>query len=161
VEDRALSATAMKLHGLLDEDAPSGSLYLDLLTQILMVELHRFSGRVALTPKGGLTRSAERRIREFIAANLDQDIQLDELAGMAGLSRYHFSRAFADSFGTPPHRYLIQERIARAKAMLAASDAAITEIGLAVGFSTPSHFAATFREMAGLSPSAYRRAHRI
>jgi len=64
------------------------------------------------------------------------------------------------AFGTTPHQYLIERRINRARRLLSAGTASITEISMSVGFSTPSHFATTFKQRVGVTPSAYRAATR-
>jgi len=79
------------------------------------------------------------------------------LADVARLSPYHFVRAFKQSFGLPPHRYLRRLRIERAKALLADPAMSVTQIGVDLGFSETSSFSTTFRKHTGLTPTAYRR----
>lgn len=100
-----------------------------------------------------------RRVLDFIEANLTADIALDDLAGVAGGSRYHFSRAFRDATGIPPYRYLVNRRIEAAKAMLLEDTLSITEVAVRCGFNSQSHFAAMFRQVFGTSPGRFRREH--
>jgi AraC family transcriptional regulator len=79
------------------------------------------------------------------------------LARLAQLSPFHFSRAFKESFGTPPYRYLTSRRIDRAKVLLAERKLSVTEIGLDVGFSETSSFTSAFRKLTGETPTEYRR----
>jgi AraC family transcriptional regulator len=79
------------------------------------------------------------------------------LASLVQLSPFHFSRAFRQSFGMPPHRYHISRRIERAKCMLTDVSTSVTEIGLRLGFSESSAFTATFRKFMGRTPSDFRR----
>ncbi|WP_376094950.1 helix-turn-helix transcriptional regulator [Roseomonas sp. CCTCC AB2023176] len=112
-------------------------------------------------PRGGLTMAQARRLAELIDARLGDDLSLDALAREAGLSRFHFARCFRTAFGEAPHAYLTRRRIERAKAMLATGARPVTEIALDLGFSSHSHFSATFHRAVGISPSEFRRASRM
>ena len=106
--------------------------------------------------RGGLPPRALRRVREFIEAHLEQTISIQALATTAGLSMYHFARAFKQSEGMTPHDYLVQCRVRRARDLLAATDLPLSEIALAAGFADQSHCARRFREHVGVTPSSYR-----
>lgn len=106
--------------------------------------------------RGGLSPVRTQRICEYIASNLDQKIRLETLAEMSGLSVQHFSRAFKQSIGMPPHCYILQRRIERAQHMLRNTQRPLSEIALLAGFSDQSHLSRHFRRMTGLSPSAIR-----
>jgi AraC-like DNA-binding protein len=80
---------------------------------------------------------------------------LATLARTARLSVFHFCRAFKQSFGVPPHRYHTNRRIEHAKLLLAERKHSVTEVGLSVGFSETSAFAAVFRKVTGQTPSRY------
>jgi len=82
---------------------------------------------------------------------------LQELADVAQLSRFHFARAFKQSFGTPPHRYHMSRRMERAKALLEVPARSVTEVGMMLGFAETSSFTTSFRRSVGLTPSDYRR----
>jgi len=113
---------------------------------------------VALRPRirGGLPPRAMRRVREFVEEHLEENISIQALANIAGLSMYHFARAFKQSEGMTPHEYLIQRRVQRTKDLLAETDLSLSEIALASGFSDQSHCARRFREHVGVTPSSYR-----
>lgn len=122
-----------------------------------MAHLHRMGGGRPDEPvKGGLSPSTLRRLNEYVADNLDRPISLADLSHVTGLSKRHFIRAFAESAGQTPHRYLVSQRIEKAKQLLANSSGSITEIGLAVGFSHAQHFSNKFKAFTGLTPSKYR-----
>lgn len=87
---------------------------------------------------------------------LTEPFDLEHLAGLAGLSTFHFSRAFKKASGVAPSRYFQRLRIEQAKRMLSGDDQSIIDIAMAVGFRSPSHFSQVFREVAGISPSEYR-----
>jgi AraC family transcriptional regulator len=108
--------------------------------------------------RGGLAPWQVNRVAAYIDANLAQRISLAALADLAGLSPFHFARAFKQSFGVPPYHYHRDRRIAWAKELLTRSHHSVTEIAMKVGFSETSAFTTAFRRMTGLVPSAYRRA---
>lgn len=91
--------------------------------------------------------------------NLDHDINLDELARMAHMSRRNFLRAFHAAVGSSPIAYLINLRINRATAMLRRNEHTITEIAFRSGFSDSNYFARQFRKVLGVSPRVYRQQH--
>ena len=124
-----------------------------------MAHLHRMSSAQPDEPaRGGLSANSLRRLNEYVANNLDRTISLADLSSVTGLSKRHFIRAFAESAGQTPHRYVVSQRIEKAKQLLADSSHSITEIGLAVGFSHAQHFSNKFKAFTGLTPSRYREA---
>jgi AraC-like DNA-binding protein len=82
-----------------------------------------------------------------------------DMAAEAHLSPAHFSRAFTEVYGEPPHRYLLRRRLERAAALLRSTDRSVTEICFMVGLSSLGSFSASFKRIFGSSPSEYRRAH--
>jgi AraC-like DNA-binding protein len=86
-----------------------------------------------------------------------EPLDLDALARRSGYSRFHFARAFRESFGETPGAYLSARRIERAKDLLRWANLTVTEICHLVGFSSLGSFSARFSELVGMSPTAYRR----
>jgi AraC-like DNA-binding protein len=105
----------------------------------------------------GLTRGSLKRVEEYVRANLDSTLDIDELAGLIRMSSSHFTRSFSKTVGQTPHRYVIQCRVEKARELLTATDLPLTEIALATGFSDQSHFSRRFQELTGFPPGAYRR----
>ena len=99
-----------------------------------------------------------RRVTEYIQQNLDKELRLAELAALVSMSPYHFARLFKCSTGVPPHRFVVRQRIARARAVLATEELSIAQISRMVGFRTSSHFTTVFRRVLGITPGAYRTA---
>ncbi len=95
---------------------------------------------------------------DYIESPLEQPLELGSLAELAALSEYHFARMFRVSFGLPPHRYVLERRLARARDLLAYSAQSLQEVSLACGFASPSHFNRRFREAHGATPGQYRAA---
>ena len=111
-------------------------------------------------PRGGLSPGALRRAKEYIAAHIDEDVEIGTLALNAGLSAYHFARAFKSSVGMPPHRYLLEQRVRKAAELLQRTEQSLASIALAGGFADQSHFSRSFHALVGVTPSQFRRAHR-
>lgn len=101
-----------------------------------------------------------RRAVDYIEAHLDRELTLAELAGVACLSPFHFSRCFKRAFGVGPHRYLTQRRVERAKEMVLRSGQSLAAVAQAVGFADQSHFTAAFRRETGTTPGRFREAAR-
>jgi len=97
-------------------------------------------------------------VTEYIQQNLDKDLTLAELAAVVYMSPYHFARLFKGSTGVPPHRFVVRQRIARARGVLATPELSVAQVSRMVGFRTPSHFTAVFRRVLGTTPGAYRTA---
>jgi len=113
--------------------------------------------RLRLPARQGLAAWQQLVVAAYIKKHIAESIRIRALARFVYLSPHRFCRAFKKSFGMPPHRYLVQQRTERAKAMLARSEYSISEIGLTLGFSQISSFSAAFRHVTGLSPTEYRR----
>jgi transcriptional regulator GlxA family with amidase domain len=107
--------------------------------------------------RGGLLPGAIRRVREYIEAHLDEKVSLQTLASVAGVSMFHFARAFKQSEGVTPHDYLIRCRVRRTMELLAGTDLPISEVAASAGFSDQSHCVRRFRERVGVCPRVYRR----
>lgn len=100
-----------------------------------------------------------RRVCDYVQDNYADRITLDEMARVAGYSRFHFVRAFKEATGTPPYSYLIAVRVQHATKRLLTSDAAIADIAREAGFSTHAQFSTRFKEHVGLSPAEFRFRH--
>jgi AraC family transcriptional regulator len=98
-----------------------------------------------------------KQVTDWIAAHLAEDFDLDRLAALAGLSRFHFHRLFTRAIGMSPAKYQTQARVNEARRRLRETKQSIVEIALDVGFSSPSHFAQVFRRETRMTPSEYRR----
>lgn len=97
------------------------------------------------------------RAVQFIATNLDRDLDVDALAKVAGLSRAHFSRSFAAMTGLAPAQYVLQERMKRAaKLLLANREVPVKEIAALSGIHDNNYFAKVFRRTFGISPTDFR-----
>jgi AraC family transcriptional regulator len=112
---------------------------------------------VAAAPHRGLAPWQVKRVTTYIHDHLERDIGLQDLADVVGLSRFHFCSAFRLATGRTPHERLTWARIERARTLLADPALRVIDVALAVGYHTPSAFAASFRKTLGLTPTAFRR----
>jgi AraC family transcriptional regulator len=107
--------------------------------------------------RGGLAGGALRRVRAYIDDHIGERISLDQLAGQAGVSRFHFARQFRLSTGESPMGYLRRVRIERSKSILQSRETTIAEVAARLGFSDQSHFTRIFGRLVGLSPGSFAR----
>jgi AraC family transcriptional regulator len=107
--------------------------------------------------RGGLSSFQIRLVKEYMQAHLAEDIRLKDLADLVGRSQFHFCRAFRVATGSTPHQALVRLRVRSARKLLAQTKLSVTEVGMAVGYHTPSSFAHAFRVVLGETPSEFRR----
>ena len=158
--DRDLWETAAKLKAQSENSGLGQRQYAEALGIVLAHELLRINnGAIPAKEhiRGGLAGWQEKKVAQYIGEHLPEDISLATLAELAGLSPFHFARAFKQSFGLPPHRYLSSLRVEQAKSLLADPAVSVTQVGFNLGFSETSSFTTTFRKHTGLTPTAYRR----
>src|SRR5262245_5393413 len=142
------------------EGSPVGALYGETLANALAVYL---VGRYAAQPraprvfKGGLPGRRLKRVLDYIGANLEEDLHLSTLAEVAGMSPHYFSELFRRSTGHSPHRFVLSEKINRAKQLLRDPKQSVFDTALSAGFQNASHFARTFRHLVGVTPREFRR----
>ncbi|AKH67772.1 DNA-binding domain-containing protein, AraC-type [Spongiibacter sp. IMCC21906] len=95
-------------------------------------------------------------IAEEIENRLSEPLKIEALADRAGMGRTTFCEQFTKHFGTPPHRFIVDRRIAKAKQLLIESHYSITDIAYELGFSSASHFSSTFKSTIGITPKNYQ-----
>lgn len=142
-----------------DSETPAGKLYTDSLIQTLTLHLLKNYSTASFRQEntnGGLSGYKLRHVQEYINENLSEDLSLAEIAEVAGLSQFHFARAFRKTTGQTPQQYLMRQRIERAKELLAKKDTPIIEISLQTGFKNQSHFTTLFRKFTKLTPKTWR-----
>jgi AraC family transcriptional regulator len=138
---------------------PNGRLFLDSVEQALAVALVNGYGvrqRSVRTYRGGLGPARFRRIKELVHAKIEDELTLHEMAESVGLTTAHFSQMFRKSTGESPHRFVLRQRVERAKGMLRAGEVRVLDVAIACGFKTQQHFARVFRQLCGASPTEYR-----
>ena len=155
--DLTLARLLLRLHTLLERDAAIGTLerearFLDAMVRLIARHADDRPPPQTARP----AHQAVARAKDFLDDAFPDDISLDRLAQVAGLSRFHLLRVFRAEVGLPPHAYLTHVRVTRAKALLAAGHppAAAAQ---AVGFADQSHLTRHFKRAVGVPPARYAR----
>jgi AraC family transcriptional regulator len=159
IASRLLLSAADALEG----SAALDSLFRHQLTDLLATRLLAAHAGIPATIQpivGGLSPTVLRRAIERLRSDNDTDVSLGALALEAGLSRFHFCRAFKESTGLSPHAWLRQHRLEQAMNMLRDTDASVASVAVALGYASQTAFAAAFRKLTGETPSDWRRRHR-
>jgi AraC family transcriptional regulator len=120
----------------------------------------RAEGKGTPSPQGSMTGRRMRLLDEFIDAGLDGPLGLQTMAQLLELSEGYFIRAFKQATGKSPHSYLIDRRLARARALMRDSKASLSEIALACGFNSQAHMTSAFKQRLGVSPAQLRTGSR-
>jgi len=155
-------------HAILSEmtaESSAGPMFVDAAARALAARLaHSYAEPGPSRPRGHRSPRLDeirlRRVLDYIAENLDQDITVAELAGVACLSPSHFASMFSVSMGVAPHRYVSRQRLQRAMTLLADGKQSLSNIALSCRFSSQASFNRAFRRATGVTPGDYRRARR-
>jgi AraC family transcriptional regulator len=146
-----------------DAGNPGGLAFVEALATGLSHQIALHAGvRQPIMPRlrGGLSTVAKRRAIELIEAKLDSNLSVEFLASEVELSPAHFARAFRETFGLPPHRYLLHLRLERARRMLDAENAVLSDVAQRVGFADQAHFTRFFKREYGVTPGIVLRSRR-
>jgi AraC family transcriptional regulator len=159
LRDPLLGELLRTIAGELDRPESDEDLFGDLAVALFAAKLERALGVGHASPslhRGGLAPFALRRVREYVAAHLADRVRLQQLAAVAGLSQFHFARAFKASVGVSPHAYVLRCRIGEAKRLLSGSNLPVAEVARRVGFSSVGQLSTRFRGYVGVTPSRFR-----
>lgn len=159
LRDPQIQHIAWALKAEVEAGEPSGRLYGESLATALSAHLVSRYAEPLPTPRPqqGLTERQRRRVLDYIDAHLDEDLSLARLAEVAGVSVSHFKPLFRQTVGAPPHQFVIQRRVQRARLLLTSGHASISEAALEAGFTHPSHMARWMRRLLGVTPAALVR----
>jgi AraC family transcriptional regulator len=157
------SGTTALVHAMISALAKQDRLAPAYIDGLAIALLTRLVARFSLSGSGERRHGAVldarlRRAIDFIDAHLADDLRLATISAVAGMSPYHFSHLFSAAMGMPPHRFLLKQRIERAKGRLLFGRETILAVALDCGFKDASHFARVFAREAGLSPRRFRQA---
>jgi AraC family transcriptional regulator len=143
--------------------AADQALYLDCLLETFLLKLlrdHCNSKVRASRSREMLAPFKLRRVMDFVDTYLASHMTLAQLAQIGECSSFHFSRAFRNSLGETPYRYVLRRRIERAKLMLDSSPLSMPEVAMACGFRDARHLTTTFLRLTGITPSRFREHRR-
>jgi AraC family transcriptional regulator len=161
--DPTLSQIGLAIRGLLDRPSqPVDRLFADGLRTALAAHLIGNYTADRWRPPSRQPSLEPRRLQRvlsYIEARLGETISLEDLAGEACLSPFHFARLFHRAMGQPPHRYVVERRVAAAQERLRTRRASMAEVALDIGFGTQANFSRVFRKLTGLTPREYRDTH--
>jgi AraC family transcriptional regulator len=162
LEDPVIQALGTSLLPAMERPTTAPRLFVDHVFFALRAHVAARFGAPAdrFAESGGLATWQERRAREFIEARLADNVALVDVARECELSVAQFARAFKRSTGLPPHRYLTERRIERARSLLVHTDLPLADVAVRCGFADQSHFTKLFRRSIGVSPGSFRRAAR-
>jgi AraC-like DNA-binding protein len=154
IVDHLMSVLALEIRG----GNPGGSMFLETIVSALIQRTlnHGLAGSDA-PKRGGLSPAQLRRVLDMVDARLAERPSLHELAALLDVSTRYFCRAFRTSTGLSPHRFILQRRVERARALIEKDELPLSEAAIAAGFADHSQMATTFRKVLNVAPSHFRR----
>ncbi|WP_085900077.1 helix-turn-helix transcriptional regulator [Kiloniella majae] len=144
----------------LDWQNPADRMSLSHAGQLLIQHLFRCYSNKNAEPefvRGGLSPFITKRVKDYIEEALDQGLVVEDLAAIAELSPFHFTRMFQLTMGVSPHQYVLSRRVQKAKDLLSDTHNTLSAIAFQCGFSSQSHLTTRFRRATGLTPSKFRQ----
>jgi AraC family transcriptional regulator len=158
-EDQMLRWVMLRLNALLTDPAHDTPGYAETLAEMLSFDLTRIaSGAERKSPDCcGLSPGQVRLVTDYMESHLNEKTTISELAKLVDLTRFHFIRSFKQSVGVPPHQFMIQRRVERAKEMLAERSNSIADVAAGSGFNSSIQLSRAFRRVVGVTPSEFRR----
>lgn len=161
VQDVLLRSILSALAREVESPAQHGSLLADRLIEGLVIAILRMPRSELAALKGPrLSPRTLARVCDRIDAWIARPVSVADLAADAGLSPFHFARAFKHSTGMSPYRYVTERRLERAKSLLLDADLPISRVALESGFTSQQHFTGLFRRWVGTPPATFRRLNR-
>ena len=153
--DVALARRLYALHKRLETPEKAGLEHETALLQILATFIRSHADDTPPESQAGRENRAVQQVKDYLHSHYAEDVSLNDLSRITGLSRYHLVRTFCQTVGVAPHAYLRQVRIGKAKHLLAARRP-IAEVALATGFTDQSHLTRWFKRFWGFTPGQYR-----
>jgi AraC family transcriptional regulator len=165
LRDEVVSQVALSILAEMTQETATGRMYVETASLMLAARIvNRYSdsepGTAATTTENHRDHARMRHVLDYIHPHLGDEITLDELAAIAGLSTFHFARTFTAAIGIAPNRYISRLRLERAMAEIAAGKLPLSQIALDARFSSQATFTRAFRRATGMTPGEYRNRRR-
>ncbi|MFL6429566.1 MAG: helix-turn-helix domain-containing protein [Acidobacteriaceae bacterium] len=160
IRDRELETLGWAMKREMETGCPSGRIYMNGLTLALASRLVAWHSSAVKMPKAlnkGLSGLRLKQVLAYIEEQLAEDLSLEQIAAVAGVSASHMKTLFRTAMGIPVHQYVIQRRVEHAKDLLAKDSLSMAEIAAATGFAHQSHMARHMRRVMGMPPLAMKR----
>lgn len=154
--DARLAALMLAMRQEIREGCVSGRLFGESISLALLAYLGGRYATLGCGSTGRLTPAQKQSVVDYIQANLSSDITVTELARLVQMSPSHFARTFKASFGVAPYRFVMRERIEGAKDMFAYGKLSASQVAMAFGFCSQSHFVKVFRQFTGVTPKQFK-----
>jgi len=129
-------------------------------TSLLRQQIDPAAARESPDARGRLLAWQQRKVRDYINSHLTGPVLVADLCALVQRSEAHFSRSFKRTFGESPHSFVVRCRVELATQYMLTTDASLSDIALRCGFTDQAHLSKHFRQAAGQSPAAWRRAYR-
>lgn len=158
-QDYLIQGITFSLKEELESISAFGNLYVEQLISTLIIHLLKKYCITKLKKNNcnnGLPKYKLNEIIDYIQANIDENIKLNMLAQLAGMSQYYFCQVFKQSMGVSPYQYVLLQRVEKAKQLLKSCEMSISDVAVASGFANQSHFTKHFHKLTGITPKAYK-----
>jgi AraC family transcriptional regulator len=152
-----LEAAVGQLH---DQEHPAEGTLLE-AASLLRQQVHPAAAGEVPDGRGRLLAWQARKVRDFIDSHITGPVLVADLCALVQRSEAHFSRYFKRTFGESPHSFIVRRRVELAAQYMLTTDASLSDIALRCGFTDQAHLCKHFRQAAGQTPAAWRRAHRL
>jgi AraC family transcriptional regulator len=158
-EDQMLRWVMLRFNALVTDPSHDLPGYAETLAELLSFDLIRVASGMQRKSSDccGLSAGQIRLVTDYMENHLNEKTTISELAKLVDLTRFHFIRSFKQATGVPPHQFMIQRRVDRAKEMLVERNNSIAEVATRTGFNSPIQLTRAFRRIVGVTPSEFRR----
>ena len=165
IRDEFIFQTGLSIISEMENESAAGRMLVETASTMLAAHLlHSYYDGGVHTSRQPTTQGLGpvklRRVLDYISQNLEEELTLDQLAQVAGLSVFHFARTFTRATGVSPGRYVNRMRLEQAMADIAVDKLSLAEIAFKAGFSSQASFTRAFHRATGLTPGDYRAQRR-